>query len=257
MMNLKVAAALALCLALPFDSGLPTLAQDKQEPPKNPDLILHLPFDDGKIDEAWGKAVGKVEFGEGVKGGALKLDGAGGYVEMPNSDALDKVQAESYSLAAWFKGADVPPGTESDNNARYGIVIKGGWHCGLSYNNEKQFIMEHWLAPAAGSDEPVWAGAGTWEDSNDAGKWYHVAGVVDRKAGTTKLYLNGEIKNTAEWEANKASRDTGKTPWRVGIAAPGAQKWSWPAKGLIDDVRIYKKALTDAEIAELYKAGAK
>ena len=64
-------------------------------------------------------------------------------------------------------------------------------------------------------------------------------------------------KNTAEWEANKASRDTGKTPWRVGIAAPGAQKWSWPAKGLIDDVRIYKKALSNADVAALYKDGVK
>ncbi len=55
--------------------------------------------------------------------------------------------------------------------------------------------------------------------------------VVDRKAGTTKLYLNGELKNSAEWEANKASRDYAKAPWRIGIASPAAKNWSWPAKG--------------------------
>lgn len=236
MMNLKLAAALAICLAV-------------QDPPKNPDLVVHLTFDDGKIDEAVGKAVGKVEFGDG----ALKLDGSGGHLQLANTDALDKVQADSYTVAARFKPAEVPPGTESDNNARFGILIKAGWHSGLSYNNEKQFIMEHWLAAAAGGEEPVWAGAGTWEDSVDAGKWVHLAGVVDRKAGVTKLFVNGELKNTAEWEANKASRDPGKTPWRIGIASPGAQKWSWPAKGLIDDVRIYRKALTDAEVAALAK----
>jgi len=241
MMNLKLAACLAfaaLCL---------------QDPPKNPDLLLQLPLDDAKLDEAVVKAAGKVEWGEGRKGGALKLDGAGGHLQLANSDALDKLQAESYSLSAWFKPEDVPPGTESDNNARYGILIKEGWHSGLSYNGEKQFVMEHWLAPAAGSDEPVWAGAGTWEDSNDAGKWYHVAGVVDRKAGMTKLYVNGELKNTAEWEAGKASRDPAKAPWRIGIASPGAKKWSWPAKGSIDDVRLYKKALSDAEVTAVYK----
>ena len=239
MMNLK-AAALAICLACVQD--------------KNPDLVLHLPFDDQKTDD--GKIVGKVEFAEGRKGGAIKLDGAG-HVQLPNSDALDKVQADSYSLAAWFRPDSVPPGTESDNNARYGILVKEGWHNGLSYNNEKQFVMEHWLAPAAGGEDPVWAGAGTWEDSNDAGKWYHLAGVVDRKAGLTKLYVNGELKNSAEWEANKASRDTGKTPWRVGVASPEAKKWAWHAKGLIDDVRIYKKALSDAEVTALYKEGVK
>jgi hypothetical protein len=250
MMNLKLAAGVAaalLCL---------------QEPPKNPDLALHLKFDESKVADAsgqgnTGKTVGAVAWGEGKKGAALKLDGAGGHVEIANSPSLDKIQAESYSVAAWFKPEDVPPGKESDNKARYGIVIKEGWHTGLSYNNEKQFVMEHWLAPAAGSDEPVWAGAGTWEDSCDAGKWYHLVGVVDRKAGATKLYLNGELKNSADWEGGKASRDTAKSPWRVGIANPTADKWAWPAKGLISDVRIYKKALSDDEISAIYKEGNK
>ena len=250
MMNLKLAACLAFGLAC------------FQDPPKTPDLTLHLKFEGGKADDASGngnagKAVGKVEWAEGKKGGALKLDGAGGHLEVPSSASLDKVQVESYSVAAWFKPETVPPGTESDNKARYGIVVKAGWHCGLSYNNEKQFIMEHWLGPAAGGTEPVWAGAGTWEDSCDAGAWYHLVGVVDRKAGATKLYLNGELKNSAEWEANKATRDYAKEPWRVGIASPGAEKWSWPAKGLISDVRIYTKVLSDAEISALYKDGVK
>src|SRR5438045_97146 len=103
MTNLKIAVGIALawlCL---------------QDPPKDPDLLLHLPFDGGKVDEAVGKTAGKVEWGEGKKGGALKLDGAGGHVQLSNTDALDKVQNESYSLAAWFKPEDVPPGTESDN----------------------------------------------------------------------------------------------------------------------------------------------
>ena len=238
-MNLKLAAvALFALLCLPDDA-----------------LVLHLKFDDQKVDEG-AKAVGKVDFAEGKKGGALKLDGTG-HVEVANSDVLDKVQAESYTVMAWFKPESVPSGTESANDARFGIVIKAGWHTGLSYNNEKQFVMEHWLSPAAGSEEPVWAGAGTWEDSSDAGKWYHVAGVVDRKAGATKLYLNGELKNSADWEAGKASRDPGKQPWRVGIASPGAEKWGWPAKGLIDDVRIYKKAISDAEIAAIFKDAGK
>ena len=218
-------------------------------------LVLHLKFDDQKVDDG-GKAVGKVEFAEGRKGGALKLAEMG-HVELANSDALDKVQNDDYTVMAWFKPDNVPPGTESANDARYGLVIKAGWHTGLSYNNEKQFVMEHWLAPAAGSEEPVWAGAGSWEDSNDAGKWYHVAGVVDRKAGSTKLYVNGEFKNSAGWDGGKPARDPGKTPWRVGIAAPAVDKWGWASRGLIDDVRIYKKALGDAEIAAIYKDAPK
>jgi hypothetical protein len=242
-MNLKLAAAVALAVAA------------LQEPAKDENLVLRLSFDGQKIGEG-ARAVGKVEFAEGKAGGAIKLDGTG-HVEVTGTEALDKLQADSYTVMAWFKPESVPPGTESANDARFGIVIKAGWHTGLSYNNEKQFVMEHWLAPAAGSDEPVWAGAGTWEDSADAGKWYHVAGVVDRKAGATRLYLNGELKNSADWEAGKAARDPGKQPWRIGIASPGADKRGWPAKGLIDDVRFYKKALSEAEIAAIYKDAGK
>ena len=136
-MNLKIAACLAF------------LAAAFQEPAKDENLVLQLKFDDQKVDDG-AKAVGKVEFAEGKKGGALKLDGTG-HVEVANTDALEKLQADSYTVMAWFKPESVPPGTESANDARYGIVVKAGWHTGLSYNSEKQFVMEHWLAPAATS----------------------------------------------------------------------------------------------------------
>src|SRR5436305_45585 len=79
-------------------------------------------------------------------------------------------------------------------------------------------------------------------------------GTADDPVGTPACKVEwGEGRNTAEWEANKATRDYAKTPWRVGVANPTAKKWAWPAKGLIDEVRIYKKALSDAEVAALYK----
>jgi len=81
-MNVKLAA----CALIAF-----VCAQDDS-------LVLHLKFDDQKVDDG-AKAVGKVDFAEGKKGGALKLDGTG-HVEVANSDALDKVQADSYTVMA-------------------------------------------------------------------------------------------------------------------------------------------------------------
>jgi arabinan endo-1,5-alpha-L-arabinosidase len=221
-----------------------------QEPAKDPDLLVHLTFDDGA---APGVAQGKVAWEAGKLGKAAVFDGSGGHVEIPGAAALDTVNEGSYTIAAWFKPADVPPGKENENNANYGILNKNGWHEGIRYGNDKKFVFEHWIAGPK-PEEPEWKGAGTWENEYEPGQWYHVAGVVDRPAGVTKLYVNGELINTGDFPANAPARAYGKTTWKVGTAAPGSAEWAWPAKGAIDDVRVYKKALSDADVAALFKA---
>lgn len=218
----------------------------------NSDLVGHWTLDDDKVVEASGRGAGKVvgtaSWVEGKRGGAVKLDGKGGHLQLPNSELLDKVQEGSYTLAAWFKPEDVPPGKDNENNESYGIVHKAGYHLGLQYNSARKFLMTHWIA---GANEPEWKGAGTWEDEYAPGAWYHVAGVVDRAAGKVAIYVNGELKSEAEFEANAKTRDYGQQPWRIGIGCPDVEHWSWPAKGLIDDVRIYGKALPAGEIKAL------
>jgi hypothetical protein len=226
--------------------------------PPTSDLVGHWKLDDEKgsttaVDatgKANGKVVGSAVFAEGKLGGALKCDGKGGHVEIPNTEDLDKIQEGSYSLAAWFRPDSAPPGTESANDASYGIILKTGWHLGLNYTNEKKFMMTHWLAGEK-PEEPVWTGTGAWDEEYEPGRWYHVAGVVDRSGGKVTIYINGELKNTAEFTPNAPAKKYEKETWKIGIGSPGAQNWSWPAKGSIDDVRIYGRALSAAELKSL------
>ena len=79
--------------------------------PPSADLIGHWKLDDDKAEDASGggaagTVAGGATFVEGKLGKALKVDGKGSRVELPNSDALDKVQENSYSVAAWFKPED-------------------------------------------------------------------------------------------------------------------------------------------------------
>jgi hypothetical protein len=229
--------------------------------PQSADPIVHLKFDDEKSAVAAADSSGKnhaaklmggATLGEGKLGGALKLDGKGGHAEISAAPDLDRLNEGSYSLAAWFKPDDLPPGKESNNNAAYGIVMRTGWHEGLEYTNEGKFTMVHWLE----GDPAVWHGTSTWEETFDPGKWHHVVGVVDATARTVKIYVNGELKTQSDpWEAGKSARRY-ETTWKVGIGAPGAEKWAYPAKGAIDDVRIYNRALKDDEVKKLHEAGA-
>ena len=228
--------------------------------PMTSDLLGHWKLDEEKgavsaVDSAGkanGKVVGGAVFAEGKLGGALKCDGKGGHVELPNTDELDKLQEGSFSLAAWFKPENVPPGADSDNDASYGILAKTGWHLGLYYTNEKKFTMTHWLAGEK-PEEPIWTGIGAWDEDYEPGQWYHVVGTVDRAAGKVAIYLNGELKNSLEFTPNAAPKKYDKETWKIGIGSPGAKNWSWPAKGSIDDVRIYGRSLGAADVKTLYE----
>ncbi len=223
--------------------------------PPSTDLVGHWKLDDDKVEDAGGGAAGKLlgaaTFAEGKLGKALKVDGKGARVELPNTEALEKVQENSYTLAAWFKPEAVPAGKDDANDAAYGIVMKTGWHTGLNYNNEKKYTFCHWLEGAK-PEEPTWVGAGGWDTDYEPGTWVHLVGVVDRPAGKLMLYIDGELSGTAEFTANAPARKYEKTTWKIGTANPDASSYAWPAKGWIDDVRIYGRALSAGEIKTLY-----
>lgn len=223
------------------------------------DLVGHWTFDDEKSPaaDAAGKHDGKLLKKpvriEGRVGGAMKFDGAGSHVEIPNAPALENLQEGSFTVSAWFKPEDEPPGSEAENDAYYGIVIKSGNHAGLHYDNQGNFAMAYWVK---GEEGEVQVAAAS-EKSYEPRKWYHLVGVVDRAAGKTLLYVNGERDGSAEWDPKLPAYEHDQGPWRIGIAEPNAEEWSWPAKGAIDDVRLYKRALSEKEIKALFEAAPK
>ena len=182
--------------------------------------------------------------------GCLSFDGSTQHVEIANSAPLENVQEGDYTLSAWVNPADVP--VAGSNEGRYGILYKTGWHGGLGYtrdgNGEGRFIFEHWLTGNA------WNGAVSSVASPPA-VWYHVAGVVDRTNGTSRIYVNGEPRGLGTWTAGTEARDYGANPWIIGCVSPTAAygSYRWAYKGLIDDVRIYRRALSETEIKILWE----
>jgi hypothetical protein len=230
----------------------------------DPELAGHWKLDDKGggtvVDSSAAKNPGKIVAQPGRTtgkfGGAFTFNGKDSYVEIPNSKDLDQIQNGSYSIAAWFRPEIVPPGTEDTaNDAEYGIVIKTGWHEGLSYNRHKQFTMTHWIR---GDTDPVWNGIGTWEDEYAPGEWYHLVGVVDQNERVVRIFVNGELKRTSDpWNKGAKTRDYEQHTWKIGVAAPGSDQYAWFAKGAIGDVRIYKGALTDGQVKALFDSSAK
>lgn len=73
-------------------------------------------------------------------------------------------------------------------------------------------------------------------------RWLHVAGVYDGKEG--RLYLNGERVASGPLALTQASGNLSVGSYRSGYA--------YPLHGAIDDLKIYGRALDDADVSSLY-----
>ena len=84
-------------------------------------------------------------------------------------------------------------------------------------------------------------------DSWQPGRWHHVAATWT--PGKIALYCDGELAGRAEYE--------GGPPADVEHFTVGRTQWSKIGETALDEVRIYRKALNEKEIAALYAEEAK
>jgi hypothetical protein len=111
------------------------------------------------------------------------------------------------------------------------------------YGNDGRFRLEHWLA-----DGPVLVET---PRACPPGGWHHVAAVISRQSGRAEIYVNGAIGNRRSFPSNAPAREFGAVPWRIGVGHPTQEKWRYFAEGAVDDVRIYARALDEAEVRAL------
>lgn len=95
-----------------------------------------------------------------------------------------------------------------------------------------------------GTNPPGYASSGT--GTVPLNQWTHVAAVWD--ASSVKLYVNGILKTTV------ATTGVGLVGAQTIV---GAETTARQFLGSIDDVRIYNRVLSSAEIASLYSGSAK
>ncbi|MCI0158813.1 DUF4832 domain-containing protein [Leifsonia shinshuensis] len=180
-------------------------------------------------------------WGAGRRGSGIALDGGSGYVALPNTAALQQVQAGDYTLSAQFKANSLPAGSGSANNADYGIVMKSGFNLGLYFDNQGHFHMVHLLSDGSSADAQS-------SSRYAPGGWHSVTGVVSKTLGTVDLYVDDVWQATARFTPGATARDYGTQGWNIGIGIPGGTSYRWAADGVVDDVRIWSKAVADTDV---------
>lgn len=84
--------------------------------------------------------------------------------------------------------------------------------------------------------------------SEDVGNWVHLVGVYDGAAWS--LYRNGSL---AAQVMSSVTPPVSDAAWAIGAAGNGNERFF---KGDIDDVGIWNRALSSAEVSRIWRAGA-
>lgn len=172
----------------------------------------------------------------GVLGGGLSLDGVNDYVSCAHSSSLD-ITGE-FSLSFWVNPTlsannqmtGYPVLVGKDNGAGYAVVVysSSNTYAGISGNAHGNFSV---------------ADGGQHFPPNI---WYHI--VYTSNSSTKNFYVNGLLSIT---------RTNSVQPFSTTANLQIGKRWNDTEhyKGAFDEVRLYNKRLTAAEIYTLYLLG--
>src|SRR3989338_2412744 len=160
------------------------------------------------------------------------LDGTGDYVDLGSNTSL-RVTTQ-FTIGAWIKA-------NADVTTYRTIFAKGSWTTGaiqlLLEQSTGKLFFEH-------NDGSAIVRSSTALNDN---VWHHVVGTYDTTANEMKVYVDGVLEGTETETVDVSS--TALTNY-VGIRSDGL-----PFIGLIDDLRVYSRALSASEVSQLYNDG--
>jgi hypothetical protein len=207
----------------------------------HPSLIGWWKFDEGydttAIDDSGhgnhGNFVGDPQWVAGYDGYALEFDGSGDFLDCGADPSFEI--SDAVSITAWIKvavqGVDHKVGGNQDG-------ANGGYKMSV-YND----MIEFEIRTADNSAVLNRSVAGGTVLEVDV--WYHVAGVYSLADGYIRTYVNGELDRqlftTEALGVSAGAFMIGCEPFSTG---------QYNFNGVMDDVRLYSKALTQDEIKE-------
>lgn len=227
----------------------PVLAQTCVAPPAN--LVSWWPGDGDALDIRGaneGLLVNGTAFVPGKVGQTFSFDGQDDYIEIPNAPNLNPTNA--LSVEAWYKTVSF---AGDGNNP---IVDKGysshvypfyQYHLGVTgdlyTNNQNAF---NFSVTAGGIVRTVFIDH-FWEPD----RWYHLVGTYD--GSWLRLYVDGTLVDSAALSGTMV--DYGR-PVLIGAFSNLPVNNVHVLPGAVDEVAIYDRALSLAEIQDIFNTGS-
>ena len=218
-------------------------------PITNPNLIGWWKLDEGEGTTAFdwsghgndGTLIGNPQWAaDGMIRGALGFDGDGDYVEIGYSPELS---LNDFTVSAWVKIAAEPGvfgvhGTRAGGDTTFDFKVRAtDVHGDIGDGNA-------WIDTAIDIESTHTGTSGQGGDLA-VDTWYLITYVIENTKKQVRLYLNTDLKRTIAITGTPLLMKAGQS-MRIGHTGTGSE-WM---NGLIDDVRVYDYALSEAEIVE-------
>ncbi|MFC3198735.1 Ig-like domain-containing protein [Parapedobacter deserti] len=242
------------------------------------DLVVHLPLDDDLTDASGNKfdaelgstATAMVAFVTDPIRGRVANFVAGSYAVLPKHDLLRPSSTQDFSFSLWVKlpgiGSDPALFSNSDwgsgGNPGFVLCTDGA----LTYAGPGT-DGRGWIVKLAGGGNRMDWRAGQMTPQAPAladNQWHLVTVVVNRTTKRLHVYIDGneytQEENPASYDLNMLAgalwdetNDYPFTIWEDGTGSYNAgSNTRKELAGWVDDVRIYSKALSAAEVSALY-----
>lgn len=186
-------------------------------------------------------------FTSGVLGQAIDLDGTTQWVEVPNDDDINLGTRQKHTVSLWFLA--------DDTNGTQMIYEQGGTYRGISI-----YLDGSTLNAGGWNRKTGWKG--TWiTETVTAGVWNHVVLTLDADYSNSlvpdalRVYVNGSLVGSAagsQLNQNKGQNGIGSVNGKTRLTASTTATSNLHFDGLIDDVRIYDRALLATEVSNVY-----
>lgn len=196
-------------------------------------LVAYYSFGEGAYDSSGnnnhGTLYGNAKSATGKIGQAASFDGVDDSVQVPHSSSLDITN--KITLAAWIYPKDKTDGKiiAKDDPADWGCYV-------LQIQDEKlslQLDINGWVK--------------TETSALSINQWSHVVGTYD--GSHLRIYVNDQLKNSYYKTGVIKSRNI-----NLGIGSRANDVGTqFDFNGLIDEARIYNRALSSTEVQDLYE----
>ncbi|UCD49331.1 MAG: hypothetical protein JSW27_17580 [Phycisphaerales bacterium] len=198
--------------------------------------------DDGAALGADGTVVGDPVWVAGAIGEALELDGVDDYVDCGNPAALDFGTGD-FTISAWIKLTTTERAT---------VYAKGGDNSGgIRYTLAMGEANDNKMTLTTDDDSSKRQARG--DTVVNDGEWHHVVGM--RSGNMSHVYVDGVLDGSIDLPEGYDLSGTSQANALLGAITDAQDPTGATLEkfftGILDDVRVYDRAISDAEVAKL------
>jgi hypothetical protein len=187
-----------------------------------------------------------VEFVSGrsaAAGKAARFNGLDAQVDVLNSEGSKLEMDTAFTFSLWLNGTSSMGGSGFSHLITKAAPFGNGYYLKWNHDNNSKLGL-YLVRAASGTSTPYdYLGIGNAEF---VGSWHHIVYTWSRGSAMIALYVDGVLRqtvNNAKWDASHSGT------LQLGGFNSGTPGASFP--GLMDDVRIYNRVLSAAEIGTL------